>query len=1043
MTNRTLVRAPKVDLAERPTQFHLKQRGLALVVILVILVLVAGLIVAFFSYVTARRQVATAQAAGVRANILARGAVDSIISDFQQEIQSGSIAPVTTPPLYQPADRAKMLPERSVKDAIPAPVWTSAGWSSGAETRNLIKQSASGKLFATGGASRTSGLATAATAQSSGRVPAIRWSAPRLFADAFTLADNQAPDWVYVARDGGNPAAFDQRNADRSDDQHYIVGRFAYQVYDVSGLLDLNAAGFDPIKTPAATIAQKASLALADLRAIPGLKDRSDADIQSLVAWRNKGDWSDITGLIKWGRQEGWLKPFQSSAPDNDNTIVSRSDLIRLLENRLGAGAAREALPFLTHFSREVNAPSAPAESYSPKNTSTPPAILGLVRGGKAFPSQRFALSRLSLFENPSVNAGKLRQYFCLEKRSDGLWDYIDPDTSARAPGLPTIKSLSDVAILEREPTFWEMLKAAILKSSLGVGHGNLLTYRTNQDKSIDRQILQIGLAVIDQWDSDSIPTVLEVGSSSVTAGSGGININDLNVEGVENVPYIQWFAQQHFRDTLSGPSASGEPYIRAYFMPALWNPHRNSADAEPLNYRIRARGITYSEIQTQGNPLISSELVNHNASNTIITLKKGSSTFSQISVLKPSQVEVGNTSTEGLYPPGSMSPVQVGIHCGSLSVPTSATLKLLRVNFDQPLTLTMEVEDSSGNWIPYQTLPRIETYFGNDGGTTAQITQAMNSGGFDAVIGRTLADPRATRFGLGVGGSAYFPKVVANNGNIIDNGAPIAFRAEAGSVSPPFNQQAYTPAALAKNLSGGFSVTDNGGELRLSDYALTSGYTGDGSPFGYGKGRPIILNRPFSSVAEMGYAFRGEPWKTLNLFTQNSADAALLDYFSMEETPVRAGVVNLNQAAPEVLTALLRGAGVDPLDTPSNTVSANLSSTLAAAIRQKLAVGNGAGMIFANAGDVASLTESIGQTTLPETLKWRREVIARSLSNITNTRTWNLFIDVVAQSGLLPGGADGFEDYISQGEVRLWVSLAIDRITGQVVDLQIERVTE
>ena len=48
-----------------------------------------------------------------------------------------------------------------------------------------------------------------------------------------------------------------------------------------------------------------------------------------------------------------------------------------------------------------------------------------------------------------------------------------------------------------------------------------------------------------------------------------------------------------------------------------------------------------------------------------------------------------------------------------------------------------------------------------------------------------------------------------------------------------------------------------------------------------------------------------------------------------------------------------------------------------------------------------------------------------------------------MAQSGLLPGGADGFEDYISQGEVRLWVSLAIDRITGQVVDLQIERVTE
>ena len=44
------------------------------------------------------------------------------------------------------------------------------------------------------------------------------------------------------------------------------------------------------------------------------------------------------------------------------------------------------------------------------------------------------------------------------------------------------------------------------------------------------------------------------------------------------------------------------------------------------------------------------------------------------------------------------------------------------------------------------------------------------------------------------------------------------------------------------------------------------------------------MLNRPFRSVAELGYAFRDLPWKTLDFFSNNSADAGLLDIFTVND---------------------------------------------------------------------------------------------------------------------------------------------------------------
>ena len=56
---------------------------------------------------------------------------------------------------------------------------------------------------------------------------------------------------------------------------------------------------------------------------------------------------------------------------------------------------------------------------------------------------------------------------------------------------------------------------------------------------------------------------------------------------------------------------------------------------------------------------------------------------------------------------------------------------------------------------------------------------------------------------------------------------------------------------------------------------------------------------------------------------------------------------------------------------------------------------------------------------------------------------TWNLMIDVVAQSGRYPNNAVALGNFVVEGEKRYWVHLAIDRQTGQVIDKQLEVVNE
>ncbi len=121
------------------------------------------------------------------------------------------------------------------------------------------------------------------------------------------------------------------------------------------------------------------------------------------------------------------------------------------------------------------------------------------------------------------------------------------------------------------------------------------------------------------------------------------------------------------------------------------------------------------------------------------------------------------------------------------------------------------------------------------------------------------------------------------------------------------------TPTTTASP-GGKFYYTDPDGVIRRAEGAYFSG--NDGLPLytGNTNSRPVILNRPFESVAEMGYAFSGIPWRSVDFFTPESGYSALLDAFCLNDLQnapsdvTVEGRVNLNTRQPKVLQALIQG---------------------------------------------------------------------------------------------------------------------------------------
>ena len=240
------------------------------------------------------------------------------------------------------------------------------------------------------------------------------------------------------------------------------------------------------------------------------------------------------------------------------------------------------------------------------------------------------------------------------------------------------------------------------------------------------------------------------------------------------------------------------------------------------------------------------------------------------------------------------------------------------------------------------------------------------------------------------------------------------------------------------------------------------------------GQSRPIILNRPFRSVAELGAVFSGTPWKNLDFFTPESGDAALLDVFCIRDggnpDGLEAGKVNLNTRQATVLEAIISGAYKDEqgafssgkpawrLSPINGGAGSEADGAAVALVNRTTSLQSGKGPLT-NVGDLAGrytgiqnaflqpydgfssdLGGILGDGSASSLIQRFREAPIRALAACGQTRVWNLMIDLVVQTGRYPSAATGPADFVVEGEQRHWIHVAIDRFTG---DQQVEVVDE
>jgi len=220
-----------------------------------------------------------------------------------------------------------------------------------------------------------------------------------------------------------------------------------------------------------------------------------------------------------------------------------------------------------------------------------------------------------------------------------------------------------------------------------------------------------------------------------------------------------------------------------------------------------------------------------------------------------------------------------------------------------------------------------------------------------------------------------------------------------------------------------------------------------------------VMLNRAFRNVGELGYAFRASASatptpspipKTIDFSTSTSPDAPLLDLFTYNTATTRAGTVNLNTENPAVIAALLKSTitaepSASPLGlTAANNAAASPTPGANIGIIANTTTGSEGTLIKAALGrqDIARLVAAAGNFISSATEE-QKETIARALGETTQTRTWGLMIDVIAQSGRYPPTASALSDFVVEGEKRYWLHVAIDRFTGEVIDQQLEEVFE
>ncbi len=545
--------------------FSPNRRGAALIIVLAFVIILGGIVVGYLSRTITNRQLAHGGFNDVKADELARSALDLVVADLKQEIAAGT-----------PIDNSNILPQRSPMPAVGVLP----------DIPNLIRRSVrSDSIPAPAVSSHASAVNSTADASANGRsVSLARWNAhymvpkantgnsgPDPITGGFSAPNYWAPDWVLVTRNG--PQSFTEWNASLADpspaNTTYAIGRFAYAVYDEGGLLDMNVAGL-PSPTPSVTdIGRKGVIALADLTGMkitPSGSTPSATTISKLVAWRNyatlqsSGTFpnllppTDPTKFLNYFLDTG--RDFRTVAPDiflnrTDQAVVSRRELIQLVAD---VSASFNMLQFLGTFSRELDAPT-----WKPTGST-----VSLVK--------RFALGHLALLKDnpPAGNRADIQRYFGLVW-VDGVAGTVTPPVPAvpghwQYVGSSGTMPRSSIPAFTTDPEFFQLLNYAV--------------YSINGDDSTHMATtLTLGAAIIDQYDDDSSADTTTGTTSTIIEYGGGWVVGMENVDPARPSPSPQ---PSPF-PAPAGMSPTPRPFVPGYVM--LNRPFRNAGE---IGYALR-----------------------------------------------------------------------------------------------------------------------------------------------------------------------------------------------------------------------------------------------------------------------------------------------------------------------------------------------------------------------------------------------------------------------------------------------------------------------
>jgi hypothetical protein len=240
-----------------------------------------------------------------------------------------------------------------------------------------------------------------------------------------------------------------------------------------------------------------------------------------------------------------------------------------------------------------------------------------------------------------------------------------------------------------------------------------------------------------------------------------------------------------------------------------------------------------------------------------------------------------------------------------------------------------------------------------------------------------------------------------------------------------------------------------------------------------------VVMNHAFSNVGEYGYGVDtyAPSLPTLDFGPPGFLDAPVLDFFSynpISSAYPRAGIVNLYTRNAPVLAAILAGTlktDAAANQNPPSPVISPSPEAMTAATRivtetQKVLAGNpdyGSVTQTDMTRAIAARLAAAAAQHAPGTgnLTEQEKAVSRALAEVGQTRTWNLLIDVVAQTGKYkPNAPDrSGSNFIVEGEKRYWLHISLGRdpvqadgtpcvgnYTGCQVDVlgtQLEEVTE